>query len=126
MDPRLDAEALGLRPGDAHVIRNAGAFVSSDVLRSIAISQQYLGTRRVLLVAHTDCGALHVDQQAMAAQLVRDRGQAPPWEVDAAGSERAALAHGRQVIETCPFLAHRDVKTAIYDVADQVVRTNVR
>jgi carbonic anhydrase len=122
MDTRLDEAVLGLRPGDAHVIRNAGGFVSADVLRSIAISQNYLKTRRVLLVAHTDCGALHVDQRRMADELGRRHGQRPPWEIDEASTEAAALAQGRRAIEECPFLSHHEVDTAIYDVDEQALR----
>jgi carbonic anhydrase len=59
MDARLDpAKFLGLEEGDAHVIRNAGGRVSDDVLRSLAISQQLLGTREVVVIHHTDCGML--------------------------------------------------------------------
>ena len=59
MDARLDVHALlGLRPGDAHVIRNAGGVVTDDAIRSLVISQRLLGTRAVVLVHHTDCGML--------------------------------------------------------------------
>ena len=37
MDTRLSYKALGLRPGDAHMIRNAGGIVTSDALRSFLI-----------------------------------------------------------------------------------------
>src|SRR5712692_10453124 len=56
MDARLDpARALGLEEGDAHVIRNAGGRASDDALRSLAISQQLLGTREIVVIYHTDC-----------------------------------------------------------------------
>jgi carbonic anhydrase len=59
MDARLDpARALGLEEGDAHVIRNAGGIVTDDALRSLAISQDLLGTQEVVLIKHTDCRAL--------------------------------------------------------------------
>jgi carbonic anhydrase len=61
MDCRVDPlEALGLRPGDAHVLRNAGARPTADVTRSLAQSQNVLGTRQVLVMGHTDCRALEV------------------------------------------------------------------
>ena len=61
MDARLDVERLlGLEPGDAHVIRNAGALVTDDVLRSLELSRA-LGTESVALVLHTDCGARQGD-----------------------------------------------------------------
>jgi carbonic anhydrase len=59
MDARIDpARALGLEQGDAHVIRNAGGLVTDDALRSLALSQEALGTEEVMLIQHTRCGAL--------------------------------------------------------------------
>ncbi len=58
MDARLDpARVLGLEEGDAHVIRNAGGR-AADAIRSLVISQQFLGTREVVVIHHTDCGML--------------------------------------------------------------------
>jgi len=57
MDCRIPAlPVLGLELGDAHVIRNAGARITDDVLRSLALSTHVLGTRNVLVVGHTRCG----------------------------------------------------------------------
>jgi carbonic anhydrase len=65
MDARLDpAKALGLHEGDAHVIRNAGGR-AAEALRSLAISQQLLGTNAVVIVHHTDCGMLTFDNPTM-------------------------------------------------------------
>lgn len=122
MDTRLDMATLGLSPGDAHIIRNAGGFVSADVLRSIAISQTYLRTRRILLVAHTDCGALQTDQVSFSDRLTRKVGHRAPWEVDQASSPAEALQAGRRTIKECPFLAHRVVDLAVYDVERQVLQ----
>jgi carbonic anhydrase len=59
MDARLDvAQALGLSPGDAHVIRNAGGIVTEDALRSLIISHYLLGTQEFMIINHTDCGML--------------------------------------------------------------------
>jgi carbonic anhydrase len=57
MDARIDPlRALGLQAGDAHVIRNAGAAVTEDVLRSIEVSLK-MNTTTALLIGHTDCAA---------------------------------------------------------------------
>jgi carbonic anhydrase len=62
MDARIAAfPVLGLQLGDAHVIRNAGARVTDDVLRSLALSTHVLGTRKVLVVGHTRCGLYDPD-----------------------------------------------------------------
>jgi carbonic anhydrase len=59
MDARLAVETMfGLRPGDAHVIRNAGGCVTDDTLRSLRLSQLRGGTREIVLVHHEDCAAL--------------------------------------------------------------------
>ncbi|TFY77119.1 hypothetical protein EWM64_g6896 [Hericium alpestre] len=58
MDARIDpAASLGLKEGDAHVVRNAGG-IAVDALRSIVVSQRLLGTREIALFHHTDCGML--------------------------------------------------------------------
>jgi carbonic anhydrase len=62
MDCRLDVlGALGLSLGEAHVIRNAGGEITEDVLRSLAISQERLGTREVIVMHHTNCAAEGID-----------------------------------------------------------------
>ncbi|WBB60518.1 hypothetical protein O7599_34285 [Streptomyces sp. WMMC500] len=68
MDARLGVESMfALRPGDAHVIRNAGGCVTPDALDSLRLSQLRGGTREIVLVHHEDCAAL----DDPAADLVR-------------------------------------------------------
>ena len=68
MDARLNvARILGLEDGDAHVIRNAGAIVTDDVLRSLEASRS-LGTEQVVLMLHSDCGARDGDLDAAARE----------------------------------------------------------
>jgi carbonic anhydrase len=56
MDSRIDPLAmLGLRPGDAKILRNAGARVTDDVLRTLVLASYLLGVERVMVVAHTGC-----------------------------------------------------------------------
>jgi carbonic anhydrase len=72
MDARVNVErVLGLKEGDAHVIRNAGALVTDDVLRSLEASRE-LGTEEVVLILHTDCAARNDDLDgAVRAELAR-------------------------------------------------------
>ena len=57
MDARLELfQALGLNVGEAHILRNAGGRLTSDVLRSLVVSTHLLGTREVGIIHHTDCG----------------------------------------------------------------------
>ena len=75
MDARLDVrEALGLRTGDAHIIRNAGGIATDDAIRSLIISQQLLGTEEVIVIEHTGCGMLTFQDDAVHQQLVEQTG----------------------------------------------------
>jgi carbonic anhydrase len=68
MDARIDVmPALGLQPGDAHVIRNAGAVITEDVLRSIDVSKTLMGTESVLIIGHTNCAAYETADETRAA-----------------------------------------------------------
>jgi carbonic anhydrase len=68
MDARVNVERiLELEEGDAHVIRNAGAIVTDDVLRSLEASRS-LGTEQVVVMLHTDCGAREGDLDAAARE----------------------------------------------------------
>jgi carbonic anhydrase len=73
MDARLDpARFLGLEEGDAHVIRNAGALVNDETLRSLVISHHLLGTQEALVIGHTDCGMLTFTNEHLHARLGPD------------------------------------------------------
>ncbi len=76
MDARLTVEdGLGLRTGDAHIIRNAGGLATDDAIRSLVISQHLLGTEEVLVVNHTDCGMLTFEDAAVRRDLAAQTGQ---------------------------------------------------
>src|ERR1044072_4285027 len=56
MDARINVYGvLGVREGEAHVIRNAAGVVTEDEIRLLAISQRLLGTEEIILIHHTDC-----------------------------------------------------------------------
>src|SRR5207344_77169 len=70
MDARLDVEeTLGLRTGDAHIIRNAGGLATDDAIRSLIVSQERLGTQEVLVIGHTQCGLEGADEDQMRDRL---------------------------------------------------------
>jgi carbonic anhydrase len=70
MDARIDPlRLLGLQPGDAHVIRNAGGLVTDDALRSLVISHWELGTQEALVIAHTDCGMTRFTNDTLGRKL---------------------------------------------------------
>ncbi len=79
MDARLTVEAaLGLKTGDAHIIRNAGGIVTEDALRSLIISHHLLGTQEFVVINHTDCGMLTFEDAELRRRL-RDESGAMPF-----------------------------------------------
>ena len=76
MDARLTLEPmLGLNTGEAHIIRNAGGIVTEDVVRSLVISQQLLGTQEVMIINHTDCGMLTFKDDDLRTRLLNSTGK---------------------------------------------------
>jgi carbonic anhydrase len=76
MDARLDVEeALGLRTGDAHIIRNAGGLATDDAIRSLIVSQERLGTDEILVIGHTECGLQSADEEEMRDALAARTGR---------------------------------------------------
>jgi carbonic anhydrase len=63
MDTRLSIRTLGLKTGDAHIIRNAGGIVTDDTLRSLLVSHYLLGTEEFMVINHTDCGLMSTTEQ---------------------------------------------------------------
>jgi carbonic anhydrase len=118
MDSRLDLfGALGLEVGDAHLIRNAGGLPTEDVLRSLAISQQYLGTREVVVIHHTECGMDGFDDPGFRAALTERTGVAPQWDVPGFDDLRETVRRSTETVRNCPWLPHRDdVRGFVFDV----------
>lgn len=118
MDSRLDVfAALGLRDGEAHVLRNAGGVITDDVIRSLALSQRRLGTRRIILIHHTDCGLEKVTDDGFRAELQEDTGMAPPFAIESFTDVEASVRGSIARIRNSPFLPHRDeVRGFVYDV----------
>src|SRR6266700_1316597 len=82
-EQRLDVlAALGLRDGEAHVLRNAGGVITDDVIRSLAVSQRRLGTREVMLIHHTDCGMQTLTDDGFRAELLQASGVAPSFAIE--------------------------------------------
>jgi carbonic anhydrase len=118
MDARLDpAKVLGLQEGDAHVIRNAGGVVSDDALRSLAISQNLLGTEEIVLIHHTDCGMLTFTDDELAAKLEQETGQRPEWRAHAFDDLEQNVQDSIDKIKRSPFVPKTDnVRGFVYEV----------
>lgn len=117
MDARLNPFGiLGLREGDAHVIRNAGGVVTDDTIRSLTISQHLLGTEEVILLHHTDCGMLTFTDEQLAQKLEDATGQRPDWPAQAFADLAADVRESIEKLRQSPFLPHKNVTGFIYDV----------
>ncbi|MGH3796874.1 MAG: beta-class carbonic anhydrase [Pseudonocardiaceae bacterium] len=107
MDARVDpAQLLGLQPGDAHVIRNAGGTVTEDVIRSLAVSQRKLGTTEVLLLHHTKCGMAGFTDQEFWSELQEATGLRPTWAVETFRDAEADVRQSLERVRRSPFLAN--------------------
>jgi carbonic anhydrase len=124
MDARIDPLALlGLAVGDAHVIRNAGGIVEDGAVRSLVISQRKLATREVLVLQHTGCGLLGLDDEAFAREIQDEAGVRPAWAgggfADLEESVRSSVA----ALRAERALPRRDrVRGAIVDLTTGEVR----
>jgi len=89
MDARMDVEdILGLKTGDAHIIRNAGGVVTDDAIRCLIISHHLLNTNEIILIHHTRCGMLAFTDDLLKAGL----------EGDPAAEELIGKATGREFV----------------------------
>ncbi|MFA1314977.1 beta-class carbonic anhydrase [Streptococcus dysgalactiae] len=119
MDSRLHvAQALGLALGDAHILRNAGGRVTEDMIRSLVISQQQMGTREIVVLHHTDCGAQTFTNEGFARQLrdslgveVGDRDFLTFTDVEASVREDMAILRQSPLIPDDVM-----INGAVYDV----------
>ena len=93
MDARVNVERiLGLAEGDAHVIRNAGALVTDDVVRSLELSRS-LGTEEVVVLLHTDCGVRDGDLDTAAREAaaeIGDHARGLVYDVDTRALRKAS------------------------------------
>jgi carbonic anhydrase len=119
MDARLDVyRILGLKEGEAHVIRNAGGVVTDDVIRSLAISQRLLGTREIILIHHTDCGMLTFTDDDFKRAIQEEIGLKPPWAAEAFPDLEEDVRQSLRRIEASPFVArHESARGFVFDVA---------
>jgi carbonic anhydrase len=118
MDARLDpARALGLEEGEAHVIRNAGGVLTRDAIRSLAISQNLLGTEEIVLIHHTDCGMLTFDDEEFAERLEGQTGRRPDWSAHGFTNVEENLRRSIERVKESPFVPHTgSVRGFIYEV----------
>ncbi|WP_420627044.1 beta-class carbonic anhydrase [Candidatus Poriferisodalis sp.] len=118
MDARIDPlAALGLSVGEAHVVRNAGGVVTDDVIRSLCISQQLLGTREILVVHHSGCGMCGLDEAAFSKEMEERFGERLDWPIGSFADPDNDVGASIATLRASPFIEHDTaVRGFIYDV----------
>jgi carbonic anhydrase len=120
MDARLTVEQfLGLKTGDAHIIRNAGGIASEDALRSLIISHHLLGTQEFIIINHTDCGMLTFKDHELLGRLEKQSGTAfvAPVHFHAFSDVEENVRRQIQRVRSHPFIpSHIPVRGFVYDV----------
>jgi carbonic anhydrase len=118
MDSRMDVfELLGLGHGEAHVIRNAGGVITDDVIRSLTLSQRFLGTREIILLHHTDCGLQRVTEDDFKATLEAELGVKPWWALESFSDPFADTAQSIRRLRMTPFVPYKEhIRGFVYDV----------
>jgi carbonic anhydrase len=118
MDARVDISAvLGLRPGDAHVIRNAGGRATPDARNALVVSQAVLGTREIMVIHHTECAMGRLSQNELKTRIESASGH--PFHADL-GTFTDPIEAVREDLERLrgdQNLVHRDkIRGFIYDL----------
>ncbi|MFQ5663752.1 MAG: beta-class carbonic anhydrase [Terriglobia bacterium] len=120
MDARLTLEPLlGLKTGDAHIIRNAGGIVTEDALRSLIISHHLLGTQEFIIINHTDCGMLTFKDEELRARLQQQTGRTTgaPLHFHAFSSLEENVRQQIQKVKSHPWIpGDISVRGFVYDV----------
>lgn len=124
MDARLDVSGLlGLRPGDAHVIRNAGGRATDDAVRALAVSQAVLGTREVMVIHHTECALERFNQAQIAERIAAATGHRFTEELGCFSDPLAAIIEDVERLRTSPHLAHKDrIRGFMYDLSANTLK----
>jgi carbonic anhydrase len=119
MDARLDIyRILGLKDGEAHVIRNAGGVITDDEVRSLAISQRLLGTKEIILIHHTDCGMLTFTDDAFKRDIQDEIGIKPEWAAESFPDVEEDVRQSLRRVQNSPFITkHESLRGFVLDVA---------
>ena len=119
MDSRIDPlRMLGLSAGDAKILRNAGARVTEDVLRTLVLATHLLGVERVLVVPHTRCRMAQTTEDEIHAVILEHGVDTRSLEFRTDPDQLGALRTDLRRIRSYPLLpAGLLVGGALYDVA---------
>ena len=118
MDSRIHPlPMLGLQPGDAKVLRNAGARVTQDVLRTFVLARYLLGVERIMIVAHTSC-RMTTNSEDDVHEAIRNAGGPDTRSISflTAADQEHAVATDVQRVRSWPYLHDVPVAGFIYDL----------
>jgi len=117
MDARIDVEdALGMRVGDAHIIRNAGGLATRDAVRSLVVSQQLLGTREIVVIAHTKCGLHGASEADLRRRVETSTGTDTEMGFGAFDDLDAMVREQLAILAAEPALLDVPVHALVYEV----------
>jgi carbonic anhydrase len=118
MDSRISPlDLLGLQHGDAKILRNAGARVTDDVLRTLVLAVHLLGVERVMVMAHTDCRMTKVTDSEVHAEILSRGVDTRSLEFRTIDDQLETLRGDVQRIRSSPYLpAGLAVVGCVYDV----------
>jgi carbonic anhydrase len=119
MDTRLSISTMGLKTGDAHIIRNAGGIVTDDSLRSLVVSHHLLGTEEIMVINHTDCGLMHTTEDDLRNRIQNRTGTAAvaPAFFYAFQNVEQNVRHQMQKLRTHPWIPKSvTIRGFVYDV----------
>ena len=119
MDSRIDPlHIVGMEAGDAKILRNAGARVTEDVIRTLVLATHLLGVNRILVMPHTDCRMASGEENEIHAAILEKSGvDTRGIEIRTVKDQMKALVTDIQRIESYPLLAKNiKVMGAVFDV----------
>lgn len=125
MDTRLSILTMGLKAGDAHIIRNAGGIVTDDSLRSLLVSHYLLETNEFMVINHTDCGMMHTTEQDLRTRIQNEMGTeaVAPAVFYAFQNIEENVRNQIQKLRTHPWVPKEiAVRGFVYDVASGRLR----
>jgi carbonic anhydrase len=121
MDSRINPlSVVGMRSGDAKILRNAGARVTEDVLRTLVLATYLLGVDRILIMPHTDCRMASAEEAEIHATIKEQYGvDTRSLEFRTVADQIRALAIDVQRVRSYPLIRQGvSVAGAVYNVAD--------
>ena len=119
IDSRIDPLAmLGLQPGDAKIIRNAGARITDDTLRSLILSTNLPNARRICVVQHTDCAVAGSTEEQMRSRVAEATGKdTGDWQFLANTDQKETVREDIAKIRACELIpADTQIGAFIFDV----------